>query len=371
MKKIAIVGGGLAGLTSAILLARKGFDVTLFEEKKYPFHRVCGEYISNEVIPFLHKNHLYPQELNPWPITTLRLTAPSGISLISTLDLGGFGISRYVFDEWLSQKAGAENVEIIYDRVTGCKLNGDYFHLETRSNGNYTSDITIGSFGKRSTLDKKLNRNFISHRYPYIGVKYHLKTEEVDNNYIELHNFKGGYCGISRVENGIFNLCYLSHRKNLRNAGSIPEMEEHVLFRNPYLKRIFRNSDFLFDKPEVINEITFKPKEPVFNHILMSGDSAGMITPLCGNGMAMAIHSAKIVSELIIENVDSGFNRKHLESEYTKVWNNHFVRRLWAGRKIQNLFGGPLLSEIAIGLGKLFPPFTKKLMVKTHGQMFS
>jgi flavin-dependent dehydrogenase len=31
----------------------------------------------------------------------------------------------------------------------------------------------------------------------------------------------------------------------------------------------------------------------------MIGDTAGLIHPLCGNGMAMAIHSAKIVSKLI------------------------------------------------------------------------
>ena len=57
----------------------------------------------------------------------------------------------------------------------------------------------------------------------------------------------------------------------------------------------------LFEKPEVINEITFEKQDPVSNHILMCGDAAGMITPLCGNGMAMAIHSAKILSGLIIE----------------------------------------------------------------------
>ena len=51
--KIIVIGGGLAGLTSAILLAKANFDITLIERKQYPFHRVCGEYISNEVLPFL------------------------------------------------------------------------------------------------------------------------------------------------------------------------------------------------------------------------------------------------------------------------------------------------------------------------------
>ncbi len=371
MKKIAIVGGGLAGLTSAILLSKEGFEVTLFEEKRYPFHRVCGEYISNEVIPFLKKNEIYPHDLNPWPITNFRLTSTSGNSLESPLDLGGFGISRFSFDHWLSEKAKQQGVEIIHDRVISCIFQENTFQIETRNSGIFDSDLTIGSFGKRSTLDKKLDRDFIQNKYPYIGVKYHLKTKEVDDTYIELHNFKDGYCGISRVENETFNLCYLSHRSNLKNAGSIPEMEQEILFQNPHLKRIYQNSEFLFDQPEVINEITFKPKEPVYKHILMTGDAAGMITPLCGNGMAMAIHSSKLISELIIENIRSGFNRAQLETDYSETWKKYFARRLWAGRKIQHLFGASVISEVAVGFGKIFPPFTKKLMVKTHGQPFN
>ncbi|HZZ75876.1 MAG TPA: FAD-dependent oxidoreductase, partial [Puia sp.] len=45
---VAIVGGGLAGLSLAILLARESYRVCLFEKEAYPFHKVCGEYISME-----------------------------------------------------------------------------------------------------------------------------------------------------------------------------------------------------------------------------------------------------------------------------------------------------------------------------------
>lgn len=371
MKKIGIIGGGLAGLTSAILLSRKGMEVTLFEEKKYPFHRVCGEYISNEVIPFLKKNEIYPNDLNPVSITDFRLSSPSGKIFELPLDLGGFGISRYNLDHWLSKLAENAGVTIMHERVISCELMGETFQLETRSSEILHFDIVIGAFGKRSTLDKSLDRSFFNHRSPYVGVKYHLKTAEVDHQNIELHNFSGGYCGISKIEDDKFNLCYLSERSNLKNYGSIQEMEHEVVLKNPHLKRIFKNSQFLFDKPEVINEISFRPKEPVYNHILMSGDAAGMITPLCGNGMAMAIHSAKILSELIIENVNQGFNREKLENEFAHSWRKHFSKRLWAGRQIQQLFGAPIISELAVGFGEFFPPFTKKLMSLTHGKPFS
>jgi menaquinone-9 beta-reductase len=368
---VIIIGGGLSGLTNAILLKKAGLSVTLFEEKKYPFHRVCGEYISNEVIPFLEKENLFPSELIPSTITQFQLTSPTGNALSMKLDLGGFGVSRYSYDLWLSEKAQEAGVIIIHERVVSCNFNNDEFTISTNSDDHYQSKFVIGAFGKRSFLDKKMDRNFINKRSPYIGVKYHIKNEELEQDTIALHNFQDGYCGVSKIENDTFNLCYLSHRNNLKIPSSLSEMEEVVLKRNPFLNKIFNDSTFLFEKPEVINEISFEKKEPVFNHVLMSGDSAGMIAPLCGNGMAMAIHSAKVLSELIIKHGESNSKRENLEEDYTKYWEDQFAKRLWAGRKIQSLFGSKRISEWAVALGKSIPSFTKYLMSQTHGKPFN
>ncbi|NJO03265.1 MAG: FAD-dependent oxidoreductase, partial [Bacteroidia bacterium] len=50
MYDIVIIGGGLAGLVNAIQLSQAGLKVALLEKKSYPFHRVCGEYVSNETL---------------------------------------------------------------------------------------------------------------------------------------------------------------------------------------------------------------------------------------------------------------------------------------------------------------------------------
>src|SRR5688500_17416365 len=100
-KDVIIIGGGLAGLTSANLLSKAGLNVLLVEKKTYPFHKVCGEYVSNETVNFLRKNNLYPSELNPAQITNFILSSPKGKTIETKLDLGGFGISRYLFDDFL------------------------------------------------------------------------------------------------------------------------------------------------------------------------------------------------------------------------------------------------------------------------------
>lgn len=365
-----VIGGGLSGLINALLLNRAGLSVVVFEEKSYPFHRVCGEYISNEVIPFLSKHQLFPEELNPSNITHFQLTSVSGRQLNMPLDLGGFGVSRYAYDHWLANKAVAEGVEIRHDRITHFAHHQEVFECTDVNGEHFESRIAIGAFGKRSILDKHLERPFLTKRSPYVGVKYHIQTQGVDEKTIALHNFKEGYCGISKVEGETYNLCYLSHRSNVRKYGSIEGMEAEVLRKNPFLDRIFSNATFLFDKPQVINEISFEKKKPVEDHVLMSGDAAGMIAPLCGNGMAMAIHSAKICSEAVTRFFDDGLSRGELEATYSAQWDQLFAGRLRAGREIQRLFGAPILSEWAVQLGKLSKPFANFLMKQTHGNPF-
>ncbi len=214
METVIIVGGGLAGLICANCLAEKNISVTLIEKKAYPFHRVCGEYVSNETLPFLKSNHLFPEELTLPKINRFQLTSVNGRDAHLPLDLGGFGISRYIFDHFLYQKALKRGVNFILNtEVENIQFTEDQFQVKANSKI-YSSKLVIGSFGKRSRMDISLDRNFIRKRSPYAGVKYHIRTDH-PANLISLHNFKDGYCGLSQSEEGTYTLCYLTHRNNL------------------------------------------------------------------------------------------------------------------------------------------------------------
>jgi flavin-dependent dehydrogenase len=369
LANVISIGGGLAGLTSAICLAEKGLSVKVIEKKAYPFHKVCGEYVSNEVLPFLEKRGLFPVDHQPSGISKLILSSPKGKIMSLPLDLGGFGISRYTFDYFLYQRALERGVEFITARVTDVKFLDNEFLIELSNGSMEKATIVLGAYGKRSTLDKNLNRPFFFKRSPYVAVKYHIMTDYPTDS-IGLYNFKGGYCGISAIEDGKYCLCYLAERDSLRNAGSIAALEEDVLSVNPHLKSILRNSQKLYDKPEVINEVSFSSKGAVSSHILMAGDSAGMIAPLCGNGMAMAIRSGYLASGLITDYLTSHHDRSILEQRYIQSWNREFARRLYFGRNLQKLFGKPLVSELTIQTLSRVPLIAKSLVPLTHGKPF-
>lgn len=367
---VVIIGGGLAGLVSALGLARAGLRVTLIEKKTYPFHRVCGEYVSNEVLPFLLTLGVEVSSLSPARISRFQLSSPTGKTLEARLDLGGFGLSRFTLDHYLYELAKQQGVNFVLQQTAQeVTFEDDAFAVHLSGGGTWQARVVLGAYGKRANLDRQLNRRFFRARSPYIGVKYHI-AYDFPTDLIALHNFRDGYAGISAIEGDRYCFCYLTTRQNLKQQGSIPALEQAVLSRNPHLRRIFEQATFLYEQPEVINEISFATKTCLENHMLMCGDAAGMITPLCGNGMAMAIHSGKIATEQVLHYFRNGHNRQELEAGYSLRWKKNFESRLKAGRTVQQLFGSTILSELAVGALRHLPFATQLIMRRTHGQPF-
>ena len=365
---VIVIGGGLAGLCNAIHLSKLGKKVLLIEKNEYPKHKVCGEYISNEVLPYLDFLEVNPFDFGAVKINNFELSTRKNNIISAKLPLGGFGISRYTLDLALAEKAKENRVVILQDAVLNVTFLEDTFQVETKQNSIFTSKIAIGAFGKRSLLDVKMGRNFIQKKAPYLGVKIHVKGN-FKEDLVALHNFKGGYCGVSKVENDAINLCYITNYTSFKKYKNIADFQEQVVFKNRFLKEIFQNSEAIFEKPLSISQVSFETKKPVENHILMCGDSAGMIHPLCGNGMSMAIQSAQLASKLILNYLNGEIEtRKQLEKQYIRQWNRKFSLRLKAGHFIAMLFRKDTIASVLLQILKKFPFLLPIIIKQTHGK---
>ncbi|MBS1647790.1 MAG: FAD-dependent monooxygenase [Bacteroidetes bacterium] len=365
----AIVGGGLAGLCLAIQLADKGIKVVLFEKNTFPFHKVCGEYISMESWDFLCTMGLPLQELNLPKINQLGISSQKGFMLNTHLPLGGFGMSRFSLDNCLCELAKKKGVAI-YDncKVFDVKKNNKNESEVHTSKGIYTTRIVCGAYGKYSPSFMKEEKN---KSLNYIGVKYHINTKKIPDNKIELHNFKGGYCGISKVDKETHCLCYLTDSTNLKNnANDLKKMEQNVLYKNPFLESYFTQSTFLFNAPLIISNIYFTKKNTYQNPLFLLGDAAGSITPLCGNGMSMAMRASKIMASLLPQYFDGAFSEEALQKQYHALWNQNFNTRITAGYYLQFLFGKNNTTHYALQVLNKTPYITKKIISLTHGTSF-
>jgi menaquinone-9 beta-reductase len=364
----AIIGGGVAGLCLAIQMANLNYKVILFEQNEYPFHKVCGEYISNESWNFLENLGLPLSKMNLPKINELGISSTKGFMLNTSLKMGGFGISRFTLDYHLSLIAKEKGVDL----VQNCKVNKvdcvNSRYIISTTKGVFDSKIVCGSFGRHNPVFIEKNQKTNSPNY--IGVKYHIETNLADNK-IELHNFKDGYCGVSKVDGNKYCLCYLTTSKNLNNNNNnIKQMEEAILYQNPYLKNLFLNSRFLYEKPLTISQVTFNKKSTYSNNVFLLGDAAGAIAPLCGNGMSIGMRSSKMLTLVLDSYLKGEASIEEIKVLYQAQWNQNFSGRIKVGYYLQQLLGKNNLTHFSLKTLNLSSNLLNKLISLTHGQPF-
>ena len=362
-----IIGGGLAGLSLAILMAKENRSILLIEKGDYPRHKVCGEYISLESWGFVERLGIPLSEMNLPIIDKLKISAENGLLLESDLDLGGFGISRFVLEELLYKKAIELGATVLTKtKYTNHKKEANGFMVET-SAGVFRAEILCGSFGKYAP------KNFYKkneEKHNWVGVKYHINFDHpVDE--IVLHNFEGGYCGMSKIEDNKSCLCYIVQQEKLVESNSdISKMEKEVLRKNPFLNKIFGEARFLFDKPQVISNVTFDVKKPIHDGVFYLGDSAGTIAPLSGNGMSNAFRSAYLLNKSLSSYFDDKMTIDKTLVNYSYDWHRAFASRIKRGRLMQHFFCKKNLNAASIRILKYAKPLHKYIIRSTHGEPF-
>lgn len=365
--EIAIIGGGLAGLTAALHSVQLGHSVILFEKKDYPQQKVCGEYLSNEVLPYWQSLGIDLSTLSVNKVTQFSVYPPSGKAIHSLLPLGGFGVTRYRLEAELAKLAVAKGVILKTNTtIQTVQPSPDGYQLTDKKGHQIECRLVLGAYGKKSNLDRLLERQHRDAPAPYLSVKHYLDAD-FPKGQVCLWNFPGGYCGGTLVEDGSLNLSYLIKESTLKKYGSIAAMEVATLHQNEHLRAILINSTPRLSKPLTISNITFAEKQLVEHGVIHLGDAAGMIFPLCGNGMAMAIHAAKIAVELSHQFLLDNINRTKLESAYTQQWNRHFRQRLAWGRRLQPFMEKTTWADTGAVFLRTFPALLPLIIKRTHG----
>lgn len=357
---VGIIGAGIAGSCLAILLAEQGKKVLVFEKENYPSHKVCGEFISLESYDFFTSLGI---QLDDWDlpiIKHLRLTSQKGGEVNTSLKTGGFGISRYKLDFELAKQMERSGVHFLPNtKVIG--VENKTIKTQTKE---YEANLIVGSHGKYSPgylrqPKAPVKRNFI-------GVKYHIKGD-FREDLISLHSFEGGYCGMSKIEEDLFCLCYLVEAKHLKaHNRDIAQMEEHVLWKNKEIKRIYDKANFVWNSPLIISNIKFTKNQLFNKEMLFVGDAAGSISPLSGNGMSIAARSALLLAQLI--EIESPF--EELTRQYNKNWDRLFGERINKAELLNTIMLNPALHHFVVKILKYVKPIRNKVVNDMQGDVF-
>jgi flavin-dependent dehydrogenase len=372
---VVVVGGGLAGSAASIRLAEHGCQVVLCEAKAYPHHKVCGEFLSPECSRLLSWLGLWDavQQVKPPAIHTAAITAPDGTTWRAPLPGTALGISRYTLDGLMVKRARACGVDV-REGATVTQVEGNLkagFSLDVRTAAGQFSlkaKAMIGAQGKRSSLDRSLNRNFLRQPQPFVALKAHFHGPPLPGC-IRLYSFPGGYCGLSEVEGGVANVCLLVRQGVFRGASEangITSFVEWMKGQNPLLGEWLNQAEMLFPSWMTIAQVPFADKEVVVNDVLMAGDSAGLIPPLAGDGMAMALQAGQMAAAMLNDYLAGRISAEVLVRQYVAGWRQTFGRRLYLSRLLQTLMLRPGWLTFGLRLLNQMPSLGQFVMANTR-----
>lgn len=374
---VAVIGGGLAGCSAAISLAQRGWRIALFESKAYPHHKVCGEFLSPECADYLDdlglSEALYA--LRPRLVTTVAVCAPDGTRWETHLPRHGISVSRYRLDQAMAERARSLGVDVC-DQTTVTAVDGDLsagFRLSGRNRAgvmNVNTRAVIAAYGKRGNLDRALRRRFLQMPQPYTGLKAHFYGPPLAET-VELYTFEGGYCGLGEVEDGLTNVCLLVRTDVFQRAGSIEAFVEWMQAQHPALRCWFARARLADERWHSISQVPFVSKPALEGDLLMTGDAAGLIAPLTGDGMSMALHGGQMAAQHMDAFLNGTWSAKAMKRHYARVWSRTFARRLWLGRVLQPCLFQPRLLALGLRVLNRTPSVGRLLVSQTRDARFS
>jgi flavin-dependent dehydrogenase len=335
---VAIVGAGPAGSTLAALLARRGLAVALIDRDTFPRDKLCGEFLSYDALPVAEALGV-DLSASP-PIAHCRIV---GRHRTYEFDFphAARGVSRLYLDEALHRRAIAAGAHAVTSAATAVARG-----RVTTDEGEIRARVVVGAWGRWGRFDQQLGRKFVRDRaHRNFGFKRHYRGGA--SNTIELYSFRRGYLGVSAVEGGVTNICGLVHATRIAHLkGRWDAFVHEIREEEPRLETMYARFEPAQDAFLSSEPVIFRGRSPVVDGIFMIGDASGVIDPLTGNGMAMAMQSAVIAAPFVARaladrGAEDAYRARHAEI---------FLPRIAWSRRVAYLLSRPALLNAALAL---------------------
>ncbi len=313
MDDVVIAGGGPAGALAAIILARSGARVRVFERARFPRHKLCGDTLNPGALAVLAR-HLdtTPLLARSHAIDGMVITGPGGVRVRARYGRGlaGRAVTREIFDHWLLSQAATAGARI----EEGVAIRGATCRAERGAEGvggvlvqaggrtvSHAARMVIAADGRRSCLafGRGLARQPARPRRWAIGAYFTGVTGLTTAG--EMHVRDGHYIGVAPLPGGLTNACLVVPHAPGDRAMQAPSLVlDHHLKADRELAERFasarRAGPAVMLGPMAVDSLA--AGEP---GLLLAGDAAGFIDPMTGDGLRLALAGAELAAAMTID----------------------------------------------------------------------
>lgn len=347
--EVIVVGGGPAGISAAITIARAGKKVVLIERGNFSGSKnVFGGAIytqpTKEIFPNFEESAPLERKtvIHKYIMCTEKESISASYVSKKEEEVNSYSVIRSKFDRWMAHEAQKEGVvlatetlvkELIFkeNKVIGVKT-----ELEE-----YFADIVIIADGVNSLLAKQIGlRKEIKPKDVALGVKEVIKLskEKIEERF----NLEDGEGAIYEVFGtpmlGMLGLGYLYTNKETISIGlgiSLDELAKRKLKpyelldemkAHPSFKSLLKDGELVEYSAHLIPEGGYKKIPKLYTHgALVVGDSAMLVNNLHWEGTNLAMISGKLAGETAVVALDKNDFSANTLSLYQKKLENSFI----------------------------------------------
>jgi flavin-dependent dehydrogenase len=378
---VIVAGGGPAGSSAAIHLATAGASVLLIEQKKFPRPKLCGEFISPECA--LHFQRLgVSAQMGAAQPATLQATVfysrsgkdvrvPSSWFSASGVALG---LSRAEMDAVLLRRAADAGANVLEDAQAASLI------IENQTVGGvvvkqgaaetiFRARVTVDATGRNRALTRRLSPVARGpRRAPMVAFKAHLANTQIEPAACEIYFYPGGYGGLSSIEGGLSNLCFIASARDVRASGAdAGRVMREVVCQNRRAAFTLQDAELKSPWLAVALEGFGRGSVAPARGIVAIGDAASFIDPFTGSGMLMALESGALAADSIAAFLNQRGNLDLLRRDYAHRYDQTFSSRLRLSSWLRRAAFVPGLAVSAIALFGWSDRARRRLAQATRG----
>lgn len=314
---LIVIGGGPAGLATAISAALRGVPVTVLERGSYPVDKACGEGVLPTGVAVLQRlgvtRAIAPEALTP--IVGIRYVQEDGSRAEAQLPAGGgLGIRRTALSSALHQRALELGVEVVERaRVGRVEQTGHNVLVESGSSQREGSFL-VAADGLASPVRASLGLDLVPGHPERFGLRQHFHVAPW-SDHVEVHLHEGVEAYVTPAGRNQVGLAFLFEKGSdekpsiARFLERFPELGERLRSAKPS------------SQPRGAGPLLRPVRTPVHGRIALVGDAAGYVDAVTGEGLSLALACAESLGRCMPEVLE---DRSDALAPFVRTWRREF-----------------------------------------------